>query len=260
MDHAGQRGSVRPYDEVVDAYGLTILQAPGGWSIAEGGLAQTKDGDFKVGDDAYSSLFRLVQTWRFSLSHVERLFDDMLAMLALRERLDDEMNRIGEARHEQMMQSSHCRGSDYGDALNDVWERQDAATVGASVYAGSVMLMLSGAVLRFKDDIGGKSVWTRVGPFFNGHSVGAVIEASANGFRHADEWAKATRPTAQQKRSQDVIKEALGELWDPDEPSPGRCVEILRLLSGGSFEGLAASVFSFAHNLANSMRDGATRG
>jgi hypothetical protein len=96
--------------------------------------------------------------------------------------------------------------------------------------------------------------WTKVGPFFNGHSVGEVIEAGANGFRHADEWAKTRAPDARQKRSQDIIIKTLSGSPMPDEVSPGRCVELLVLLSAGSFDGLATTTFKFAHELASKVR------
>jgi hypothetical protein len=112
------------------------------------------------------------------------------------------------------------------------------------------MIVLSGVLLRFKNDIDARTDWSSTGPFFNTHSLGAIIEAAANGFRHADEWAKTRPPTAQQRSSQDIINGALSGRPLPGERSPGRCVEVLQLLSGGDFEHLACNVFTFAHNLA----------
>jgi hypothetical protein len=89
---------VAPYDAIVDAYNLTILQDVGDWSLENGDLAMTKDGDIKVGDAAYNGLFRLVQIWRFSEAHLQYLFATMNKMLAWRERLDDNMNALGEER------------------------------------------------------------------------------------------------------------------------------------------------------------------
>ena len=53
--------SVRSYEDIVETYKISILQQPADWSIEDGGLAETADGDVKVGDDVYSALSRLVQ-------------------------------------------------------------------------------------------------------------------------------------------------------------------------------------------------------
>jgi hypothetical protein len=246
---------VAPYDAIVDAYNLTILQDVGDWSLENGDLAMTKDGDIKVGDAAYNGLFRLVQIWRFSEAHLQYLFATMNKMLAWRERLDDNMNALGEEKLARFNpERSFGPDPDFSAAFNDIRDQQATATFGAGIYAGSLMLMLSGALLRLKDDIDTKDDWTKVGPFFNNHSVGRIVEAGANDFRHADEWTKTRVPTSRQKRSQEIIEGALIGRPTPDEGSPGRCVELLQLLSRGDFEGLASNVFTFAHNLAIKVR------
>ncbi|MGX1009033.1 hypothetical protein AB7M69_003390 [Bradyrhizobium japonicum] len=193
--------------------------------------------------------------WRYSEPHLRYLFTTVNDMLSQRLALDDDLNAVGEKVHDEIMRGHRMPFSGaFGAALHDVCDRQAAAVFGAGIYAGSLMLMLSTVLLRLRDDIQGKDQWTTVGPFFNGHSVGAIIEAGANGFRHADEWAKTRPPTTQQKRSQDIIEGALQGRPPPDEGSPGACVELLAVLSGGAFEGLASNVFAFAHNLAAEAR------
>lgn len=245
----------RPHDEIVETYNLTILTEMGDWSLdGTGDLVTTKDGDPQHGDIAYNGLFRLVQMWRFSETHLRYLFEAVKEMQSQRRALDDDLNAVGEKAHKEIMRGHRMPSGAFGAALHDVWDRQAAAAFGAGVYAGSLILMLSTVLLRLKDDIGRKKEWTTVGPFFNGHSVGAIVEAGANGFRHADEWAKTHPPTPQQKRSQVVIEAALSGRPQPDESSPGACVELLAVLSGGTFEGLASNVFAFAHNLAAQVR------
>jgi hypothetical protein len=246
---------ITPYDDVVDAYNLTILTEMGDWSLdGTGDLVMTKDGDPQHGDIAYNGLFRLVQMWRYSEPHLRYLFATVDGMLSQRTALDDALNAVGDKAHEEMMRGHGMPSGAFGEALHDVLDRQAAAVFGAGIYAGSLMLMPSTVLLRLRDDIEGKKQWTTVGPFFNGHSVGAIIEAGANGFRHADEWAKTQPPTTQQKRSQDIIEGTLHGRPQPDEGSPGACVELLAVLSGGTFEGLASNVFAFAHNLATEAR------
>jgi len=245
----------RPYDEMVETYNLTILTEVGDWSLdGTGDLVMTRDGDPQHGDIAYNGLFRLVQMWRYSEPHLSYLFKTIGEMQSQRRALDDDLNAVGERAQEEIMRGHRIPSGAFGAALHDVWDRQAAAAMGAGIYAGSLMLMLSTVLLRLRDDIQGKEQWTTVGPFFNGHSVGAIIEAGANGFRHADEWAKTRPPTTQQKRSQNIIEGALHGRPEPDESSPGACVELMALLSGGTFEGVASNVFAFAHNLAVEAR------
>jgi hypothetical protein len=92
------------------------------------------------------------------------------------------------------------------------------------------------------------------GPLLNLSSVGSIVAASANGFRHADEWAKTNPPTDQQRVSQDVLNGVLGSCPLPEETSPGRCVEVLRLLGREEFEALTFNIFAFAHTLALKVR------
>jgi hypothetical protein len=182
-DTAPQRDElqVRPYDDIVDTYGLTILQEAADWSLEDGDLAMTKDGDIKVGDTAYDGLFRLVQTWRFSEAHLRYLFGTMKKMGALQEGLDERMNTIGEERMARFNPETHLKPDPvFAAAFNDICDQQATAIFGAGIYAGSLMLMLSGALLRLRDDIGGKEDWTKAGPLFNGHSLGQIVEAGAN--------------------------------------------------------------------------------
>jgi hypothetical protein len=113
-------------------------------------------------------------------------------------------------------------------------------------------MLLSGSLLRFKDDIDAiQDDWRRAAPLFNECSFGQVIVAAANGFRHDDEWAK-TRPSKpQQRASQDILIRALQRDPTSLERTPGRCAEVLNMLShGGDFGHLTANLFAFAHNVA----------
>lgn len=247
---------VSPFDSIVDAYDLLILKEVGDWSIGDDGddLVSTKDGDPQHGDIAYNGLFRLVQMWRYSEPHLRFLFAALKETLAHRIALDDDLNAVGEKAHAEIMRGHRMPSREFGEAMHDVLDRQAGATFGAGIYAGSLMIMLSTLLLRLRDDINGRVDWIEARPLFNGHSVGAIIEAGANGFRHADEWAKTHPPTPQQKRSQDIIAGVLSSHPPPDGGSPGACVELLRLLSADDFQGLATNVFTFAHALALKVR------
>ncbi len=239
------------YEEVVQRYNLAMLMAAGDWSFANGDLTMTKDGDIQHGDIAYSGLHRLVETWRYNEPHLRYLFETANEMLARGESLRQKMNAI-----DQESIDAHGRPDfdQFAAAFNAIREDQGVVTFGAATYSGCLMIALSGALLRFKNDIDARAEWNKTEPFFNTYSVGPIIVAAANGFRHADEWAKTRPPTPQQKASQDIISGALSGFPSPDELSHGRCVEVLHLLSVGDFERLAFNVFAFAHNVACKIR------
>src|SRR6266403_2021543 len=84
-----------PYEEVVQRYSLTLLMADGDWSITDGGLTMTKDGDAQHGDIAYSGLHRLVEMWRYNEPHLRYLFDTTNQMVATGEGIHQRLNAIG---------------------------------------------------------------------------------------------------------------------------------------------------------------------
>jgi hypothetical protein len=244
-------GTAARFDEIVETYDLAVLKGHGDWTITDdGNLDLTKDGDPVVGDVAYNGLFRLVETWRYNAGHLRYLFDTMARMIAWRTALDERTNAIGPTGGQQFLE--------FAATLGAILEDQGVAEFGATTYSGCLMIVLSGALLRLKDDLGATAnEWKTTGPLFNSRSVGSIVVASANGFRHADEWAKTQPPTEKQRASQDVLNGVLGSCPLPEETHPGRCVEVLRLL-GDEFEALAVNIFAFAHNLALKVRERVT--
>ena len=77
MNSAGDRFSEPPsYDDVVARYGLHILNHGSDFQpTANGGVALTADGDLKLGDNKFNSMFRLVVGWRFNEPILARLFE-----------------------------------------------------------------------------------------------------------------------------------------------------------------------------------------
>jgi len=116
-----------------------------------------------------------------------------------------------------------------------------------------LLISLSNALSRFKSDINPLAYWRTPSPSFGGFSVGRVIIAAANGFRHEDEWARpqemSEKQKERQKASRDIIIGAAGR--EPvGEPSPARSVDIIQLLGNDDFDELAKNVLGFAHNVA----------
>jgi hypothetical protein len=87
--------SARNYTEIVKAYNLEILERPADWSIENGDLARTTDGDSKNGDDVYSALSRLVQLWCYNETHFRYLFDAAREMVEQHSLLANEIDDIG---------------------------------------------------------------------------------------------------------------------------------------------------------------------
>ena len=246
------------YNYIVDAYGLEILKTPGDLSIENGDLALTKDGDLKMGDTVYSGLFRLVQAWRYNSPHLRFLFDISEFMRAHRASLDDKLNEVAQRRAAQFDIATFPNvDPDYVKAFWAVSDEQGVAEFGRATYGGCLVLLLSSSLQRFKDDIDAtQEEWIKAAPLFNGCSLGQVLVAAANGFRHEDEWAKTRPSTPKQRASQEILTKALqGHEHQLTFRMPGRSAEVLDLLSqGGDFDRLAANVFTFAHNVATRRR------
>ena len=241
------------YDEVVERYGIEILMAPGDWSIVDGGLATTKDGDIKVEDTVYNGLYRLVEAWRLNSPHLRFLFEMMKVMRVRRIGLDDKMNQVGEDKRARFDIKTYLQPDPvFTEAMHTVGDEQTSADFGYVTYAGSLVMLLSGSLSRFRDDIDATGDdWTKAAPLFNGCSLGQVIVAATNGFRHDDEWGKTRPARPQQKVSQDILTGALKGNPVLHGRTPGMCAEVLEMLSrGGDFDQLTSSMFAFAHNVA----------
>jgi hypothetical protein len=199
-----------------------------------------------LNSDEYSALVTLVQYWRFNEPYLQKLFG--LALTTKR-------------RLESLME---IRDRSLDRFVNH--ERNDeisANAIGTASYAGAIVMVLSRLLLAFKDDLDATDQeWAQSGPKIEGYSIGAIVEAAANNFRHNDEWLKnARKPTRQQLRSIRVLATVLREPIAQDGARHGLsrdiCPEILELLSGGKFEQLASNLFAFANAIPSRRQLGA---
>jgi hypothetical protein len=214
--------------------------APGDWSIVDGGLATTKDGDIKVGDTIYNGLYRLVEAWRHNSPHLRFLFEMMKAMRVRRIGLDDKMNQVGEAKRPRFDIETYSQPDPlFTDAFHAVIDEQTSAHFGYVTYAGSLVMLLSGSLSRFRDDIEAKGDdWTKAAPLFNGCSLGEVIVAAANGtlkrkpatmpnlrpspWRRDSMKPASDKPGAVQRLDGDVRHRALPRHREGKAPRPAR--------------------------------------
>jgi hypothetical protein len=240
----------RSTDDIIRAYNLTMLQVPADWSIENGDLALMPDGDPQVGNLPYSALNRLAELWRYNEPHLHDLYRTVSEMTARYRESNREFDRIGGLHIRPSTYNPWEGFDDFAQAFREASDERGMAHFGAHTYAGCLLIVLSNMLQRFRSDIGMPEAWKAAEPIFNGFSVGRIVVAAANGYRHEDEWAKATVLDGQQKRSHDIITGALAGRPASDEPTPARCVEIVQLLSGEEFDILAGNVLGFAHNVA----------
>jgi hypothetical protein len=244
---------VPEYDALVQKHGLSILMDPGDFSLEDGRLRMTEDGDIQMGDAVYSAMFRLVQAWRFSRPHLAQVLALSVEMAEQRSMHDEETERIAVETHNAYDPAKSAQ--DHFARLRDAFEASNALELGQSLYAGCAVLLLDGILRRFCDDVSARDAWREAEPRFNGVSFGRFVIASANSFRHADEWAKTRSPTDQQRRSQDVLKRALA--WSPTSNAADAfdCTKALAALSDGwDFERLESNLLTFGHNVALTRR------
>jgi hypothetical protein len=116
------------------------------------------------------------------------------------------------------------------------------------------MTVLSQLLDTFRTDLDVSwDKWNAGEPSVHGCSVGQIITAAANSFRHADEWKRARfakRYTKEQRRSMNVLNSVLGISFEVRHADEEPCELVCDLLSAGDFVQLARNVLTFANNLA----------
>jgi hypothetical protein len=185
------------YDALVEKHGLSILLEPGDFSIENGDLRQTADGDIQIGNAIYSAMFRLVQAWRFSRPHLAQIFALSIEMAKTRARQAEHTEEIARAAYGHIRMENPAE--DHFGPLREAFEASDALELAQKLYAACTMLVLDGMLRRLCDDLSHpRDAWREAEPKFNGISFGRFVVASANSFRHADEWAKTRAPRPRQ--------------------------------------------------------------
>lgn len=234
---------VSGYERVVAKHDLGGILAGGDLQVtASGDIALTRDGDLKFGNDQCNAMHRLVQRWCFNT----RVLEALLALVIEEGRRKDDAERERNAvagiafAEPSMTEKFHALGEEIG-----------AGEFGGAACAGAIVVVLNNLLQRYKTDLSGAAAkWEGVGPLFNGYSLGEVIDAGANNFRHHDEWARTRKPDERQKKSIDVIEAVLNyTVMSPALVVPWRrnaCAELIAVLGQSDFATLEGSFFAFA--------------
>jgi hypothetical protein len=195
------------YESVVTRHGLGEVLAGSDWQVtALGGLDMTADGNPKFGDARCNAMHRLVLRWCSNARVLETLLD-LVAVDNLRK-------HNAKAEREAIVCVSFATefpSTERIEKFHALGEEVETGEFGGATCAGAIMVVLNNLLQRYKTDLRELNPkWGGIGPQFNGYSLGEVIEAASNNFRHHDEWARAKEPTKQQMKSIPVLKAALG--------------------------------------------------
>jgi hypothetical protein len=233
------------YLEVVERYGLEILNRPADLVVTAGSIAKAKGGDLMMLNAEYSAMSRLVHGWRFNAPTLQLLFDQVSTIRRRGKELEDRLKASGSGWADPVILGRY----------RELRDEKAANELGGTAYAGAIVLVLTGLLQAFKDDMDATwDDWNRSGPLIENCSVGAVLAASANNFRHNDEWLKDRGdPTDKQLRSICILAAALRKpiaANGVNHPFGAHvCQETLELLSQGSFDKLSANLFDFANSM-----------
>jgi len=234
------------YLDVVHAYSLDVLRGGADFVLTlSGGLATTKDGDLKLGSDKFNAMFRFVHRWRLNEPTLRRLFEAVKSAPDRNRQLVEALNAKATG-----LATSAIRS----DVMHGLSDARSVVRLGRDAYAGTIVLVLNHLLRRFEDDVqAAPGKWESVGPLVKGRSVGTIVQAAGNNFRHFEEWAATNPPTPKQLSSIQVIADVLGERIAANGAGhPFRinvCAEILDVFAG-TWEEVGRKVFAFAKALA----------
>jgi hypothetical protein len=234
------------YEAVVNTYDIEVLKSGGDLQVT----SLTKDGDLKLGDDRFNAMFRFVQRWRFNSPTLTALFEGVVTSRDRKRHLVGQRNQVVAAIRE-------TTPAEQLHALND---EIAANEFGPAAYAGAIVLVLNNLLQRFKSDLDvHDEIWKKAYPLIEGCSVGSIVEAAANNFRHHDEWARSEPPTRQQLPSiltvAAILKRPIASDGSRHPFRQNVCPEIIEALSGGDYERLNHKVFTFANSIVSGKVD-----
>ncbi|MBT0571294.1 hypothetical protein KIK84_13245 [Curvibacter sp. CHRR-16] len=242
------------HEEIVTKFNVEILKSPGDLVLRNGDIAVTKSGDLMLNNEHYSAMRRFVSAWRFNAPMLKSLFDLTMVVSSRSQDLKRSLDQGVDYRRDPS-QKPFPPGSTSFKRRFALTEEIAANMLGSESCAGAILLNLTGFLQALKDDINaGRLDWEGTAPLIHGHSVGVILVATSNYFRHWDEWRKTSPPTTRQATSMDVLNAVLHSAGLKQRNHrlmgvEGICTKILDVLSDGDFEILSERVFAFANGL-----------
>jgi hypothetical protein len=235
---------VPSYEDIVECYSIDLLRQPGDLQLTATGDIAVHDGDLKLGNDQYNGMFRLAQAWRFNAPTIRGLFDLVIAAGDARAHLNAEQERTLECVFATNWSGASVR--EYHSKNDEI----GANEIGEAACAGALFVILNNILSRFRNDLKtNREQWVNGGSLTNGVSLGALIGAAANNFRHCDEWRRTTPPTQQQLASMEVLWKALAIPRQIIRENV--CPQALKAISNGNYDQLGRNLFEFAKDVAS---------
>lgn len=240
------------YSELIERHGLSVIAKGGDLVLTpDGDIATTKSGGALFGSVAHNAMFRLTEGWRLNSPSLRLMYEAVRELRGQHGALEDEVEMAATLFGFSGPEPFSAEVSAFHTA-NDAF---GAALLGRGALAGSLMVVTSSLLARFKNDAEPTPAeWKNTGPLVNGVSVGRFIVAAANSFRHHDEWIEARVAgsfSAYQRRSIDPLVQALN-LLGPDDlfGDVNACERATVLLGEQDFKQFEAAVLRYANAVA----------
>jgi hypothetical protein len=157
---------VPTYEDILTTYRLDLLLVDRATGAADlsltetGDISITKDGDLTFGDTAHNALFRFVTGWQHRAPHMRDLF----AIIAKMKECEAALIKKRDMAAAVMSASFEPQAI---AAFHSAKAEATSAAYGILTYAGSVILLISGMLLRFRDDAEASAdEWGKAAPLF----------------------------------------------------------------------------------------------
>lgn len=221
------------YDEIVDRYQLKSLIS--GWDLSVESFNTgklDKRGDFQMNDQCQTELIRLINQWRWNYVSLRTNFDNVF-----------DTNNIPLPFIDVFLP---------GGDINQITDKNGELTAVRASNSGTIMLVIYKILQTFTYEINiYEDEWKRCNPIFTNSSLGQILEASANNFRHNEEWVVTHPPNDRQLKSLKILSDILNEPLNDKRHNLSRDIspETLEIISKKDFDTLEKHVFEFVKNL-----------
>lgn len=230
---------IATFSDIIDRYGINYVP----------GDIRFTGNSAKIGSDRDDALRVLVEGWRHVEPQLGDLFHEMLLSNKLLHDLDE-----GVAKVSMQMWTEESSG----DHFRAVLDERQAMEVIRDAQSGALIITLSDLLGRFRRDVNPtRQAWQSASPLIANRSLGVIIDAGANSFRHYNEWQhdwnERQRFSRRQLNSIEVIADVLHV--HPSEKLRAACnasFGLLWALSRGDWEILAHRLFKYAQAVADS--------